>query len=192
MLEVKEVNSFWPCFSFLSERVLSLAMLVSDWLGEGFPKKSSCSFGFCPNYLDPSPQFGQLVPLFLNANVPKNLGRGLPLPPHPQIDPIYIQFMKSGQKIWAGPCPPPSFGQNPKEQLLYFMKPSLRPTHIAWWENYGWHTNSQHCFIMEHCIPRHFILCVCTNCSCTMTCLVKTNRGARSFSSYSNLHCLVD
>ena len=24
---------------------------VVDW--EGFPKKSSCSFGFCPNYLDP-------------------------------------------------------------------------------------------------------------------------------------------
>ena len=25
--------------------------------------------------------------------------------------------MKSGQKIWAGPAP--SFGQNPKEQLLF-------------------------------------------------------------------------
>ena len=22
-------------------------------------------------------------------------------------------------------CPPPSFGQNPKEQLLFFVKPSL-------------------------------------------------------------------
>ena len=36
-------------------------------LREGFTrKKSSCSFEFCPNYLDspPSPQFGQLVPLF--------------------------------------------------------------------------------------------------------------------------------
>ena len=47
-----------------------------------FPEKSSCSFGFCPpNYLDPppSPQWGQLVPLFLNANVPKKFGQG-PLP----------------------------------------------------------------------------------------------------------------
>ena len=30
-----------------------------------------------------------------------------------------IQFVKSGQKIWAGPSPPPSIGQNPKEQLLF-------------------------------------------------------------------------
>ena len=28
-----------------------------------------------------------------------------------------IQFVKSGQKLWAGP--PLSFGQNPKEQLLF-------------------------------------------------------------------------
>ena len=33
--------------------------------------------------------------------------------------------MKSGQKIKQGPPPPPSFGQNPKEQLLFFVKPSL-------------------------------------------------------------------
>ena len=32
-------------------------------------KKSCCSFGFCPNYLLPPPQFGQLVQLFLNAKI---------------------------------------------------------------------------------------------------------------------------
>ena len=32
------------------------------------------------------------------------------------------QFVKSGQIIWAG-LSPPSFGQNPKEQLLFFVKP---------------------------------------------------------------------
>ena len=31
----------------------------------------------------------------------------------------YIQFVKSGQKILAGPSLLPSFGQNPKEQLLF-------------------------------------------------------------------------
>ena len=35
----------------------------------------------------------------------------------------YIQFVKSGQKIWAGP--PPSLRQNPKEQLLFFGRSSL-------------------------------------------------------------------
>ena len=33
-----------------------------------FPEKNCCSFGFCPNYLAPSPQFGLLVQLFFNAN----------------------------------------------------------------------------------------------------------------------------
>ena len=32
--------------------------------------------------------------------------------------------MKSGQKNWAGPSPP-SFGQNPKEQLLFFRETRL-------------------------------------------------------------------
>ena len=67
-----------------------------------FHEKSSYSFGFCRNYLDPPPsppQFGQLVPLFLNANVPKNLGRGLALPPHPQIDPIYGS-VSAGREKW--------------------------------------------------------------------------------------------
>ena len=33
-------------------------------------------------------------------------------------------LMKSGQTNWAGPSPP-SLGQNPKEQLLIFVKASL-------------------------------------------------------------------
>ena len=37
--------------------------------------------------------------------------------------------MKRCQKIWAGPCPP-SFGQNPKEEQLFFGKPSL----IYWFQ----------------------------------------------------------
>ena len=36
-------------------------------------KKSCSSFGLCPNNLPPSPQFGQLVQLFLNA---KNVDLG--------------------------------------------------------------------------------------------------------------------
>ena len=55
---------------------------------EGFTKKNSCSFLFCPNYLSTSLQFGQFVPLTCTS-------------------------------------PPPSFQQNPKEQLLFFVKPSL-------------------------------------------------------------------
>ena len=34
--------------------------------------------------------------------------------------------MKRWQKIGQGPTRPPSFGQNPKEQHLFFVKPSLR------------------------------------------------------------------
>ena len=31
------------------------------------PEKSCCSFGFCLNYMHPSPQFEQFVQLYLNA-----------------------------------------------------------------------------------------------------------------------------
>ena len=94
-------------------------VLSSGSAREGFTKKAAGLFGFCPNDLDPPPpQFRQLVALFLNANVPKNLGRGLPLPPHPQIDPIYTVCEKWTKNL--GRAPPPSFGQNPKEQLLFW------------------------------------------------------------------------
>ena len=36
---------------------------------EGFTKKSCSSFRFCPNYLLPSPQFGQLVQLFSDVEI---------------------------------------------------------------------------------------------------------------------------
>ena len=57
--------------------------------------------------------------------MPKNLGRGLPLPPHPQIDPIYTVCEKWTEKL--GRPTRPSFGQSPKEQLLFFGRPSLIP-----------------------------------------------------------------
>ena len=48
---------------------------------EGFTKKVAVILEFVQftsTPPTPSPQFGQLVPLFFNANVPKNLGRTLP------------------------------------------------------------------------------------------------------------------
>ena len=33
--------------------------------------------------------------------------------------------MKGCQKIWAGPSPPPSFGQNSKEQQFFFLRTSI-------------------------------------------------------------------
>ena len=65
----------------------------------------------------PSPQFGQLVPLFLTPMYQK-FCQGFPHP-HPQIDPIY-SLWKVDKKFGQGP--PPSFGQNPKEQLLFFRE----------------------------------------------------------------------
>ena len=56
----------------------------------------------------------------------KKLGRGLPLPPHPQIDPIYTVCEKWTKSLGRALPSPPSFGQNPKEQLLFFGRPSLR------------------------------------------------------------------
>ena len=46
----------------------------------------------------------------------------LPIPKLTQ----YIQFVKSQQKIWAGP--PPSIGQNPEEQL-HFIWETFPNTH---------------------------------------------------------------
>ena len=54
--------------TFLSDpSPIIIAMSLSQSLREGFPKKSCCSFGFCPNNPPSFPQFGQLVQLFLNA-----------------------------------------------------------------------------------------------------------------------------
>ena len=86
---------------------------------EGFTKKSSCFFGFCPNYLDlpPFPKFGQNVLLFLNANVPKNLGRGLSLPLLPQIDPIYTVCKKWTKNLGS---PPPIIWTKSKRTATFF------------------------------------------------------------------------
>ena len=53
------------------------------------------------------------------TNKRKNIHPWAGVSPSLQIPKLtqYIQFVKNGQKIWAGPSPP-SFGQNPKEQLL--------------------------------------------------------------------------
>ena len=76
-------------------------------LREGFQEKVAVFFYFVQiTSTPPSPQFGQLVPLFLNANVPNNLGRGLPLPPHPQIDPIYTVCEKWTKNLGRA-LPPP-------------------------------------------------------------------------------------
>ena len=51
----KMCSLLWPkSFTFSS----FLKCTEEFWLGsfrEGLPKKSSCTFGFCPNYLDPPP-----------------------------------------------------------------------------------------------------------------------------------------
>ena len=116
-------------------------------LREGLTKKNCCSFGFCPNYLPPSPQFGHLVQFFSNVkiqNLKVSLGLKL-LYIHDDI--LYIQpkkkqfkvqtigileekdsyywpkmhLWKCGKKIWQPPRPPsPHFGQYPKEQQLLF------------------------------------------------------------------------
>ena len=91
-------------------------------LREGFQEKVAVFFYFVqitstpPS--PPSPQFGQLVPLFLNANVPKKLGRGLPLPPHPQIDPIYTVCEK-WTKILGRALPPPHLDKIQKNSYFF-------------------------------------------------------------------------
>ena len=61
-------NQWYNCFRLSHKERQIFGSLLQ--LREGFTKKSSCSFGFCPNYLfptPPTPQFGQLVPLSFNA-----------------------------------------------------------------------------------------------------------------------------
>ena len=43
--------------------------MINEFIGirEGVTKKRRCSFEFCQNYPPPSPQYGQLVQLFLDA-----------------------------------------------------------------------------------------------------------------------------
>ena len=55
--------------------------------------------------------------------MPRNLGRGLPLPPHPQIDPIYTVCEKWTKNL--GRALTPLIWTKSKEQLLFFGKSSL-------------------------------------------------------------------
>ena len=74
-------------------------------LREGLPKKSSCSLGFCPNYLDPPlPVIWTTCTTIFNTNLPK-IWTGVPPLPIAKLS-QYIQFVKSGQEIWAGPSLP--------------------------------------------------------------------------------------
>ena len=86
-----------------------------------FPEKSSCSFGFCPNYLDrppPPPLIWTTCTIFLNANVPKNLGRGLPFLPHAQIDQIHIVCEKWTKNLGRA-LPPPQLDKIQKNSYFF-------------------------------------------------------------------------
>ena len=65
---------------------------------------------------------------FFERQCAKKIGQGVSPPPLLPIPKLtqYIQFVKSGQKFWAGHPPPLIWTKNnPKEQLLFFGKPSL-------------------------------------------------------------------
>ena len=95
--------------------------LLTSNLREGLPKKSSCYFGFCPNYLNPPPppppNLDNLYHFF-NANVPKSLGKGLPLLPYPQIDPIYTVCEKWTKNLGRA-LPPPQLDKIQKNSYFF-------------------------------------------------------------------------
>ena len=66
----------------------------------------------------------------MNANVPKNLGRGLPLPPHPQIDPIYTVCEKWTKNL--GRALPPLIWTKSKRTAIFFGKTCLTCTPGRW------------------------------------------------------------
>ena len=56
------------------------------------PDKNWSSFGFCPNHLPPSPQFGQLVQLFSDVEIQDlKVRRGLKI--------LYIIYVKKQKKL---------------------------------------------------------------------------------------------
>ena len=114
------VTRVWGSGGRPGRKVVKLCS-AAPHLREGLSKKSSCSFGFCPNYLDPPPpNLDNLYHFFFNASVPKNLGRGLPLPPHPQIDPIYTVCEKWTKKL--GRAPPPIIWTKSKRTATFFRE----------------------------------------------------------------------
>ena len=92
-------------------------------LRDGFPKKKELFFWILFKLPQPPrphpPNFGQLVPLFWNANVPKNVGQGPP-PSSPSPNWPNIQFVKSGQKIWARPSLPPLIWTKSNRTATFF------------------------------------------------------------------------
>ena len=47
----------------------SICWFILILVRQGLTRKNCCSFGFCPIYLPPSPQFGQPVQLFSNLKI---------------------------------------------------------------------------------------------------------------------------
>ena len=80
--------------------------LYQSQLGKVSRKKSSCSFGFCPNYLNPPPPNLDNLYHFFERQCAKKFGQGSPLPPHTQIDPIYTVCEK-WTKNFNTALPPP-------------------------------------------------------------------------------------
>ena len=64
------------------------------------------------------PPLPQIWTTFFSANVPKNLGRGFPLPPHPQIDPIYTVCEKWTKKLGRA-LPPPHLDKIQKKSYFF-------------------------------------------------------------------------
>ena len=102
--------------SFIASSILTS---IVGKVREGFTKKSSCSFGFCPNYLDPPlPLIWTTCTTFLNVNVPKKNGQGSP-PSSPSPNWPIIQFVKSGQK----------------SSYFFFVKLNTSPFAPLCWQN---------------------------------------------------------
>ena len=84
-------------------------------------KKSSCSFGFCPNYLDPPPNLDNLYHFFWMPMCQKNWAGVSPSLPIPKLT-QYIEFVKSGQKNWAGPPSPLLIWTKSKKTAIFFLE----------------------------------------------------------------------
>ena len=95
---------------------------------DGLPKKVAVLLDFVQITLAPLPLIWTTCITFLNANAPKLFGRGLPLPPHPQIDPIYTVCEK-WTNIWAGPSPPLIWTKS-KRTATFFRETSLTKTFV--------------------------------------------------------------
>ena len=109
-------NENWNCSGLCT---FYLVHINNVWripqLGKVSRKKVEVLLDFVP-----SPKFGQLLLHFWNANVPKNLGRGLPLPPHPQIDPLYTVCEKRTKNLGKALPSPPHLDKIQKNSYFFF------------------------------------------------------------------------